>query len=87
MSSLTIRSSCWLDGAGPTGLFDDTHDRWHERRAKELGTADTDWSHAVESMRDESWLVPLVDPLPDATKERPLVAPRRGRRMILAAVS
>lgn len=36
---------------GPTGLFDDAYNRWHERRAKELGATNTDWSRAVESMR------------------------------------
>lgn len=39
--------------AGPTALFDDAYHRWHERRAKELGTTDIDWQHAVESMRHD----------------------------------
>lgn len=38
---------------GPTGLFDDAYNRWHERRAKELGTTNADWRHAVESMRHD----------------------------------
>lgn len=39
--------------AGPTALFDDAYHRWHERRAKELGTSDAAWEHAVESMRHD----------------------------------
>lgn len=39
--------------AGPTALFDDAYHRWHERRAKELGTTDADWERAVESMRHD----------------------------------
>lgn len=37
--------------AGPTGLFDDAYDSWHERRAKELGTSDERWREAEESKR------------------------------------
>lgn len=39
--------------AGPTGLFDDAYHRWHERRAKELGTTDEEWLGAVERMRHD----------------------------------
>jgi tRNA (cmo5U34)-methyltransferase len=39
--------------AGPTALFDDAYHHWHERRAKELGTSDIGWEHAVESMRHD----------------------------------
>jgi len=39
--------------AGPTALFDDAYHHWHERQALELGTSDTDWEHAVASMRHD----------------------------------
>lgn len=39
--------------AGPTAFFDDAYHRWHERRAKALGTTDADWEQAVESMRHD----------------------------------
>jgi len=39
--------------AGPTALFDDAYHRWHEHRAKELGTTDAGWEQAVESMRHD----------------------------------
>jgi tRNA (cmo5U34)-methyltransferase len=39
--------------AGPTALFDDAYHRWHERRAKALGTTDAHWKQAVESMRHD----------------------------------
>jgi len=39
--------------AGPTGCFDDAYHRWHERRAKELGTTESDWQRAVESMHHD----------------------------------
>lgn len=39
--------------AGPTALFDGAYHRWHERRAKELGTTDAGWEHAMQSMRHD----------------------------------
>jgi tRNA (cmo5U34)-methyltransferase len=39
--------------AGPTALFDNAYHRWHEHRAKELGTTDAGWEHAIESMRHD----------------------------------
>ncbi len=39
--------------AGPSALFDDAYHRWHERRAKELGSSDAEWQGAVESMRHD----------------------------------
>lgn len=39
--------------AGATGLFDDAHQRWHEREARALGTTDAGWDHVVESMRHD----------------------------------
>ncbi len=39
--------------AGPTALFDDAYHRWHERRARELGTTDAAWGQAVERMRHD----------------------------------
>ncbi|HEX4465580.1 MAG TPA: class I SAM-dependent methyltransferase [Solirubrobacteraceae bacterium] len=56
-----VHSALWPGGvfvnaeqvAGPTGLFDDAYDRWHEREAKALGTTDTEWQEAIESMRHD----------------------------------
>lgn len=39
--------------AGPTALFDDAYHRWHEHQAREFGTSDAGWQHAVESMRHD----------------------------------
>ncbi len=39
--------------AGPTALFDDAYQRWHEAEARALGTTDAGWDHVVESMRHD----------------------------------
>ena len=36
---------------GPTALFEDANQAWHERRAAELGATSTEWSAGVERMR------------------------------------
>jgi hypothetical protein len=43
------RTPAWSSPA----LLDDAYNRWHERRAKELGTTDAGWEHAVQSMRHD----------------------------------
>ena len=36
--------------AGPTASLEHAYGRWHERRARELGTSDSEWQAALQSM-------------------------------------